>query len=209
MFKRGFPSVVAVVFAVFVLWPGQSSAAGGDLSAGAQKLIQSMADEAIDSLIDKNISAEQREKEFRRLFRTNFDVDAIGKWVLGRYWRTATETERREYLAQFEEFVVKTYAKRFRDYSGEVFSITNTSMVDDSALVHSELTGHGEGQIVRVDWRVASADSTYKIIDVIVEGVSMSQTQRSEFSSVIRRNGGKVTGLIDALRKKNAILNGR
>jgi len=64
------------------------------------------------------------------------------------------------------------------------------------------LVDRGAQQPIRVDWRITFPDGRYKIIDIVVEGVSMVQTQRSEFSSVIRRSGGKVEGLLTALREK-------
>ena len=55
---------------------------------------------------------------------------------------------------------------------------------------------------VRVDWRVASRGDIYKITDVSVEGISMANTQRDEFASVIRKNSGKISALLEILRKK-------
>ncbi len=62
------------------------------------------------------------------------------------------------------------------------------------------------GQPVRVLWRVRAYGDTMKILDVIVEGASMSQTLRSDFGSIIRQKGGKVSGLLDVLRVKTAAL---
>ncbi|MDP7425608.1 MAG: ABC transporter substrate-binding protein, partial [Rhodospirillales bacterium] len=59
---------------------------------------------------------------------------------------------------------------------------------------------------IRIIWRVKFTDGKYQIVDIIVEGVSWIQTQRSEFVSVIRNSGGKVSGLIDALIKKITFL---
>ncbi|MEC7028100.1 MAG: ABC transporter substrate-binding protein, partial [Pseudomonadota bacterium] len=59
-----------------------------------------------------------------------------------------------------------------------------------------------QGSEIQIDWRVRYKDGKYKVIDIIVEGVSMSVTQRSDFSSVIQRGGGNVQVLIDHLREK-------
>ncbi|MCZ6467773.1 MAG: ABC transporter substrate-binding protein, partial [Alphaproteobacteria bacterium] len=56
--------------------------------------------------------------------------------------------------------------------------------------------------LARVDWRVRKRKGEHKVIDVMVEGVSLGQTQRSEVASVIRRNGGKIQSLLDEMRKK-------
>ena len=64
-----------------------------------------------------------------------------------------------------------------------------------------------EGQDpIRVDWRLASVEDGFKVVDVVVEGASMSATLRSEFASIIRQRGGKVAGLLEAMREKTAKL---
>jgi len=68
-------------------------------------------------------------------------------------------------------------------------------------LVQSEVFKPGS-QPARVDWRVRTAGGQPKIVDVVVEGVSMAVTQRSEFAAVIQRSGGRVAGLLTALRDK-------
>jgi phospholipid transport system substrate-binding protein len=73
-------------------------------------------------------------------------------------------------------------------------------------LVTSRIIDPSKNQELRLDWRVAEGESGLKIIDVVIEGVSMSITQRQEYASVIQNNGGKVQALIDALNKQMAAL---
>lgn len=183
-----------------------SPAAADELTDGARNFVQSLADKAISSLVETELSTAEREKRFRDLFHEYFDVQAIGRWVLGRYWRQATDEERAAFLREFEDFVVKTYANRFQAYSNERFKIVDTSRQDGTALVYSEIVRESSGAPIRIEWRVAAAERGYLITDIVVEGVSMAQTQRSEFSSVIRRSGGSVGGLIAALKNKNKTL---
>ena len=74
----------------------------------------------------------------------------------------------------------------------------------DAVLVSTDVTTPGAPQPLKVDWRLIDHDGAYKISDVIVDGVSMLVTQRSEFASVIQRHGGQVQGLIDLMRQKTA-----
>ncbi|MEE2746090.1 MAG: ABC transporter substrate-binding protein [Pseudomonadota bacterium] len=172
-----------------------------EFSDGARKFIRSVADQAISQLTKKEMSSKEREKKFRLILKNYFDVASIGKWALGRYWRKADNEERKEYLILFENLIVTTYANRFKNYSNENIAINKTVRRGKMALVQSNLERGGQKPI-RVDWRVTFPDGQYKIFDIVVEGVSLVQTQRSEFSSVIRRNGGKVSDLIIALRAK-------
>jgi len=169
----------------------------------AQLFIEGLADEAVQALTAEGVTREERVTRFRELLSHNFDVPVIGKWVLGRYWRTATDGEKEEYLKLFEDYVVITYVERFDQYSGEVIKVVK-SVADpgQDALVFSEIHRPTGGEPIRIDWRVRNDSDIYKIIDVYVEGISMSQSQRKEFTSVIRANGGTVAGLLDVLRKK-------
>jgi phospholipid transport system substrate-binding protein len=157
---------------------------------------------AIKELTAKDLPQAEREAKFRQLLNEHFDVPAIGRFVLGRYWKVATDEQKAEYLALFEDFIVRSYAVRFRGYSGETFAVKGSSPGPRNAtFVHSKVL-HGSAEPVRVDWRVETRGDKNVITDIIVEGVSMSVTQRSEFASVIQGSGGKVEALLDALRNK-------
>ena len=171
------------------------------LTNGAEKFVKSLANNAISSFASKNLTDKERKNNFRALLRTYFDIQGIGKWALGRYWRKASKSERSEYLVLFEDLIVGTYANRFNTYSNEKLLVKGSSSRGRFVIVKSHLSRDNQNPI-RVEWRVTRPDGNYRIFDIVVEGVSMIRTQRSEFSSVIRRNDGKVSGLITALRSK-------
>lgn len=170
---------------------------------GARKFVDTLAEKAIAALTVKDISAKERAQRFRTLLIEGFDVPAIGRFALGKYWREASEPQKTEFLKLFEVMVVATYASRFGEYSGEVIKM-NEARIDDPRLitVQSEVVKPGNPAI-RVDWRVLTDDGNkFRIVDVVVEGISMSLTQRNDFAAVIQRNGGTVDGLLVALRDK-------
>lgn len=196
--------LVSLIVLVLAVWgsPLAANAASGT-DDPAQKFIESLAQEAVQALTAEGATRAQRVERFRSLLNENFDVPVIGRWVLGRYWRAATDAEKEEYLDLFEDYVVITYVERFDQYSGEVIKVTKSvSDPGKDSLVFSEIHRPSGGEPIRVDWRVRSKSDIYKIIDVYVEGISMSQSQRKEFTSVIRSNGGKVAGLLEVLRDK-------
>jgi phospholipid transport system substrate-binding protein len=164
--------------------------------------ISTLGTRAITELADENMSQADRETRFRNLLNEHFDVPAIGRFVLGRHWKVASDEERTEFLGLFEDFIVRSYAVRFAGYSGETFAVKGSTPGPKSAtLVHSKVL-RGNAEPIRVDWRVEPRGDKLVITDVIVEGVSMSVTQRSEFASVIQSSGGKIEGLLEALRNK-------
>jgi phospholipid transport system substrate-binding protein len=184
------------------------SARADEFAAGAQRFIESLADRAIAALTVPDLPRPRRVARFRTLFNDHFAVQAIAQWVLGRYWRQATAAEQAEFLALFEDLMVATYVDHFARYSGMHLSVTKTvAKGTGDAIVYSQINGDGENPLpvdwrVRVDWRARTGAGQYKITDVMVKGVSISQTQRSEFASVIRENGGKFEGLLAELRKR-------
>jgi phospholipid transport system substrate-binding protein len=172
----------------------------------ARQFITSLADRAIQALTTSDIPRAERIRRFRTLFNDHFAVNDIGKWVLGRHWSRTTPAEQTEYLRLFEDYIVASYVDRFAAYTGEKLRIVRTVTEGDGrATVFSEITLPESGKTpIRVDWRVAGVAPAIKIVDLVVEGVSMSTTLRSEFGSIVRRDGGKIDGLLTVLRDKTA-----
>lgn len=175
---------------------------GDKMASGAQKFVDNMGQRAIGFLGSPKLTQVQKEQKFRRLLRNSFDMRTIGRFALGRYWRTSTPAQQKEYQRLFEDMVVDVYAARFSEYKGQALEV---SEVRKDGSKDSVVTSHivpDSGSKIRVDWRVRYKQGKYKIVDVIIEGVSMSLTQRSDFSSVIQRGGGKLQALLVHLRGK-------
>ncbi len=168
---------------------------------GAKDFITNMGDQGINFLGSHELTQEQKAAEFKELLENSFDMNTIARFSLGTYWNAATPAQREEYLKLFEQMIVKVYSKRFSDYNGQKFEVQSVRPDGaKDALVTSYIVPD-QGQKVRVDWRVRNKGS-YKIVDVLVEGVSMAMTQRSDFASVIQRGGGNVDVLLDHLRQQ-------
>lgn len=164
-----------------------------------------LGEETLQVLNQKSLAPQQREQKFREIFNQAFDLRRISTFVLGPYWRRATETQRQQFLKLFEDYIVQAYSARFGEYSGETFKITGERPEGaDATLVTSQILRPGNAPPVHVDWRVAKTDKGFKITDVVVENVSMAITQRQEFASVIQRNGGQLQALLDLLRQKTS-----
>jgi phospholipid transport system substrate-binding protein len=168
----------------------------------ASRFILDLAEKAITGLTRSDVSASERDQRFRELFHEGFDVPAIARFALGRHWRTASEAERAEYIKLFEELIIQTYSHRFTGYAGETLRVAGTRKGGEGEVVVTTELVRLQGPPVKVDWRVFRVGSEFKIYDIVVEGVSMSITQRDEFAALIQRQGGRVEGLLTALREK-------
>ena len=169
---------------------------------GAEKFVDAIADQGIGFLSDSNLSDQKRKSEFQKLLKNNFDMNTIARFALGRYWKTASQAQRDEYMKLFETMILNVYSSRFSEYKGEKLSVEGSRPEGKNDILVNSTVAPENGQQIKVDWRVRLKNGQYKIVDVIVEGVSMSLTQRSDFSSVIQRGGGDINVLLDHLRQQ-------
>jgi phospholipid transport system substrate-binding protein len=192
-------SVLTAAFAMLagLLAPSIPAAAAADPAA----MISNLGTRALE-VLGKGATQAQRTERFRALLREDFDVPGIARFVLGRYWNTATEEQRAEYVRLFEDYIAMAYATRLAEYTGETFKVTGSRADGEGAIVSSQIIRPGGAAPVKVDWRLTGRSGVYKISDVSVDGISMAVTQRSEFASVIQHNGGQVQSLITMLREK-------
>ncbi len=191
--------------AILVCWFGLDGPAGAVVPPGAaSQFIRQLGDQAIATLRVPGGSLESREVRFRRLLSEGFDLSFIGRFVLGRYWRQATSEQRSDYSRLFGEYVLQTYSARLGGYTGESMTIISERPAGTKDVVVSTRIVRPSGPPIMADWRVRTTDDRLRIIDIMVEGVSMVVTQRSEFAAVIQRRG--LQGLIEVLRARTTKL---
>ncbi|WP_119677813.1 MlaC/ttg2D family ABC transporter substrate-binding protein [Indioceanicola profundi] len=203
-FLRG---ALGTIVAGFVAFAGPAWAQTE--TKAASEFVQGLGDRVISTLADRSVGEAERKQVFRDLLTENFDVQTIGRFVLGPHWRNATPEQQSEYMDLFQRMIVEVYAQRFSEYSGEQFKVTGAQPAGSRDAVVTSQVLRPNGPPVNVAWRVRGRDDSFKIVDVIVENVSMSQTQRSEFSSVIDNNGGRFDALLNALRQRIQTADGK
>ena len=205
VFRTKGRSVIALILLGVLLVAGGVPAQAGDEEFGAEAkaFVEDMAVKAIAELTVSDLDKDKRRRRFREMMHEYFAFKGIAKWVLGRYWRRATEVERKEYLKLFEQLMVAVYTERFERYSGETLSVERAEVRGGKdVLVHSRLLRPNGLKPIEVAWRVRADGHVYRVVDIMVEGLSMGLTQREEFASFIRQNNGRVQSLLIELRKR-------
>ena len=165
--------------------------------------VMKMTQSAINTLTDKSISQNSKETQFGELFDKNFDVPSISRFVLGKYWKQASLDQKKNFIKAFRNYVVKTYSSRFNEYSGEQLKLVNYENESNPKifLVHTVLERQ-DAPVIKVDWRIGKKKDTFVILDIVIEGISLAVTQRSEFVGVIEQNNGSIDKLISLLIEK-------
>jgi phospholipid transport system substrate-binding protein len=107
----------------------------------AGTFVAQLAQDAIDKLSTPNLGEDERVQRLRGLFADGFDIPLIARFVLGRYWRMATEPERKEYVDLFRELVIVTYARRFHEFTSARLRVLSVSRPneDNDVIVAVEL----------------------------------------------------------------------
>jgi phospholipid transport system substrate-binding protein len=195
MLMHGLRSVVCAVVLL--------AASAAHAAQEPRTFIDQLGEEVIGVLNDQGIDQAGRAERFRTLFAEAFDLPAISQFVLGRHWREAAPEQRAEWQEVLKDYVANLYARQFSTYEGQRFEIVRERPLDGSTVVQTRIQ-RADGQPLDVDFRVQRSGDELKIVDVLVANVSLIVTKRSEFDSVIQREG--VDGLMRRLRQKSADL---
>ena len=189
-------SYIIVVLALYLI-PNASISAEQD---EAESFIQELGNKAIEMLSDNKLSKKQKISEFEKLLDLGFEVPLIARYALGKHWRKTPKDQREKYVDAFRSFIVDSYASRLGQFGGEKFYTNNVREDGKRGFIVSSLIETPSGTKVKVDWRLKKINNSFRIYDVIIEGISMVITQRDEFSSIIQRSGGDIEPLINRLK---------
>ncbi|MGE0152118.1 MAG: phospholipid-binding protein MlaC [Reyranellaceae bacterium] len=190
---------LAVSAAVLTL-AGAAPASASDFAATARQFIERSAAQVRSEAPQVKANGDARAR-FARLFAESFDAEALARAVLGSRWNTLNAGQQQEFRTAFEAYVAKAYADRFYTYAGQPMKVVAAEpAAGGNVLVRTRVQMPGSANETPVDWQVSQSASGPRISDVVIDGVSLTRTQRDEFASVIRANGGdvsKLTALLD------------
>jgi phospholipid transport system substrate-binding protein len=192
-----------LLFVSFFIWV-QGGHAEPTNSAGesAADFMKQKGDQVIRVLTNKSISDKERANQFRQMLEDTFNLKAVGKFVLGRYWKQANDADKQKFLSLFKETTVATYATRFKEYTTEKFEILGSRPEADGGVTVLSRIVRPNDQVISIDWKIFEKNGKFLVYDVVLEGISMGITQRSEYASVIQAGGGNIQAIIQALQKK-------
>jgi phospholipid transport system substrate-binding protein len=193
--------MIAALAALLLALTGLAAPAN---AATPDQFVREVGGDTLKALGDRSLTMEKREGLVRHLLTTHLDLDAVGRFCLGRYSRGITPEQKTEYDQLFQDYLVKVYAQLLSQYNGETLDVREgVKGAGSETLVESQIN-RSNGPPIRVEWKTHDKDGKPLVTDVIVEGVSMAFTQRQQFESVIQNNGGKIDALFAAMKKQIA-----
>ena len=200
---RRFFSRILVMLAVLFVMP--MSAFADNQIERAETHINNMMQDLQGFLDNGSQDIDKRTKTVTYLLDTYFDLPLIARFSAGAYWRKATPTERQVYSDIVREVMIGTVVHNFDQLSGlEYTAIKSTAKGEKLVLVGGTFTDQAKtGEPVTINWRVTTpVDGATRVMDVEIENISMLVTQKNENVTIIRKNQGSFSALIDAMRTK-------
>lgn len=169
-----------------------------------EKFVSNFADNAIGILSNESLDASQKNIQFTELVMSSIDMNLISKFVLSKYWKLATDDQKKEYLAAFKQYFISSYANKLDQYSGEKVIIVSSNAAKKFVIVKSNIVRDGTDTLkIELDWRLLTRDGQTKIIDLSIEGISLIIAQREEFQSFLANNDNSLDALINKLNSIN------
>lgn len=170
----------------------------------AGKFVQDLGNKAISIMADQSETQDQRTTKYKKILQDSFDMPTIAHFVLGRAWNTATPDQQKQFTDLFEQLILQTYGNHLNFYSGEKFQVTAAHQEGDKDTIVSSTIAHPGDQPppTKIDWRVRNNNGKQAILDVVIEGVSQSVTERQEYASILQSNNNNIDALIASLRQR-------
>ena len=179
---------------------GPAIGAGGE---APRALVDQLSKDVLAVLADAGTSTDQKRQRLEQLVVANVDFDTLSRLVLARHWSAFSPTQQEEFVREFKRHLSLTYGKNLDSYHDEKITITgDREEARGDWTVHSKILRGGGSNDISLDYRLRKVDGQWRIIDFIIENVSLVANYRAQFQDIL--GGGKPESLLAMLRDKNA-----
>jgi phospholipid transport system substrate-binding protein len=187
-----------LIVAAAALVAGLGSPAGaGEPDCRAKRFVELFGKRMVALVQSPHLAAEERRSRLRDLVLDSVDLERMGRFILGDYWNESSPEQRSEFQSLFTSFALGRFSDKLARERFEGFMVTGEDgLADSQALVHSRIETP-QGEPLQWSWQVREADGHYRVVDLIVDGVSLANTYRAEIGSVASSFG--VDGLLKIL----------
>ena len=193
IFKKIFLSVFIFFILTNISWSKSSSEFIGSLTTEASNILSS------------KLSNDEKILRLMEIGERSVDIDGVGLYTLGKYRKTLTDTQKKQYKELFKNYFLKSFSGRLVGYSDAKIAVLSEEIKNEKyTIVYTKLIGTSDRPEVEINWRVYTKNPEKPLIrDLIIEGLSLARTQKEEFNSIIINNNGDVNALFTSLREFN------
>ena len=171
-------------------------------SQSASEFISSVTIQA-SNILSSKLTDEEKIVQLKKIGESAVDIDGVGLYTLGKYRKTLSDNQKKQYKELFKNYFLKSFAGRLVGYSDAKIAVLSEEIKNEKyTIVNTKLIGTSDRPEVKIDWRVYTKDPENLLIrDLIIEGLSLARTQKEEFNSIIINNGNNIDALFENLNK--------
>ena len=171
-------------------------------SQSASEFISSITNEA-SNILSSKLTDEEKIAQLKKIGESAVDINGVGLYTLGKYRKTLTDNQKKQYQELFRKYFLKSFSGRLVGYSDAKIAVLSEEIKNEKyTIVNTKLIGTSERPEVKIDWRVYTKDPENLLIrDLIIEGLSLARTQKEEFNSIIVNNENNIEALFENLNK--------
>ena len=187
-----------IFVSIFILFYLTSSS----WSKSASEFISLLSIEA-SNILSSKLSEDEKIIRLKEIGEQSVDIEGVGLYTLGKYRKTLTESQKKQYKELFRDYFLKSFSGRLVGYTDAKIAVLSEEIKNEKyTIVYSKLIGTSERPEVKIDWRVYTKDPENPLIrDLVIEGLSLARTQKEEFNSIIANNDGNVEALFENLNR--------
>ena len=185
-------------FSIFILLISTNNS----WSKSASEFISSLSDEA-SNILSSKLSDDEKIIRLKEIGERSVDIEGVGLYTLGKYRKTLTDSQKKQYKELFKNYFLKSFAGRLVGYTDAKITVLSEEIKNEKyTIVFSKLIGTADRPEVQIDWRVYTKDPENPLIrDLVIEGLSLARTQKEEFNSIIVNNNDSIEALFENLNK--------
>ena len=177
---------LAIIFLSIFILPTLSKADAADDKA--RKFVDEIGKKIV-SIANEKTSEKNKKDRIITVIDNAIDPDWIARFVLGKNYKIANDKEKERFTKLYRDFMINTYGPKFKNYNGRKFDVKDVTEQNGFYIAKAEFLPRDSDVAISVDFRVKERSGRLVILDFIAEGISLIETQRSEFNSAISQNG--------------------
>jgi phospholipid transport system substrate-binding protein len=180
---------------------GLAGPAAADAASQAASLVGTLADE-LQRLVDSGGGERQIYRGFEGILSRYADMPAVAASVLGPPWRGATAAQRQAFVAAFQSYLARKYGAQFHEYQNASIAIRGARDGGRAGVLVQTTVKRPGKEDVAVDWQVSDRSGSARVVNLVIEGVSMLANERAEIGAMLEASRGDVNGLIAQLQAR-------
>jgi len=190
--------VLALSFCAAAL-PARAEQATGQ---APKSVVDELTNKTLDILRKKDTSADEKRHQIEQIVYQYVDFKVLSRLVLARNWRKFSKPQQDEFMQEFKQHLSMTYGKNIENYHNEGVEIFGDRQEPGGDWTVQTNIVRGGSEKFRVDYRLREENDEWKVIDIVIEGVSLVANFRSQFQDIVSSGGPEK--LLKLLREKNA-----